>query len=956
MIRSLAARLALIAILSLSAASGVLAQISAAPTAAVQSAWPHDRSDLKPDPAIRFGVLANGMRYALRRQTVPADQTALRLWIDAGSLMETDAQQGLAHFLEHMAFNGSKDVQEGEMIKILERLGLSFGADTNASTSYSETIYKLDLPRSDDVTMDASLRLLREAASNLTIAQDAVERERGVILSEERGRDSPGYRVAVQRMAFLLKDQRLPTRQPIGKTDVLKSAPASVIIDFYTRWYRPERAVLVAAGDFDVATMEAKLRTVFGGWAAKGPSPSEPDAGPVATRGAAARLVVDPGAQSALQIAWMRPPDLSPDTAQNRGRDTLENLAVAILNRRYSALTRGAQPPFQGAGAFISAQENAAEAAGISVGLQPGRWREGLAAAEQEARRFTAFGVRQDELDREIEEGRASLRAAMAGAATRRPADLANEIVGSLADDAVVTSPADDLAAFEAVAKGLTASDINRIIPTIFQGQGPLVFMSSSTPIEGGESALLAALSASAQTAVAPVAASDATAWPYQAFGTPGQVAQRRLVKDLGATFIRFRNGVRLTVKPTKFRDDEVQVRVNIGSGLLDLRPDRQSPYWAAGALIEGGLGKIGVEDMERVLAAKVYGARFGITDDAYVLSGSTRTGDLPTQLQVLAAYLTDAAWGDAAFQRVRVAGKTIHDQYESTDQGVLARDLSGLLHRGDRRWTFPSRDEIAALTSAEVRATLGPGLAKGPIEVVIVGDVTVDQAIETVAASFGALPGRPAAASPRNRRVGFPPATPAPVTLTHKGRADQATAYLAWPTSDFWASPQRARDTAVLREVMRLRLLAQLREAQGVTYSPDVASQHSQTWAGWGYISASIEAPPDKLAGFFKDVETIARDLAVREVSADELARAKTPRLESLKRAQLTNGFWLGELSGAQVDARRLKAIREIIPGTERVTAADLRAAAQLRLRPERAWRLVVAPDTPQAAARPPP
>ena len=947
MIRSLGARLALVLALSLGATTGVLGQTPAAPAPAIQSAWPQDSSDLKPDPAIHFGVLPNGMRYALRRQTIPAGQTALRLRINAGSLMENDDQQGLAHFLEHMAFNGSKDVKEGEMIKILERLGLSFGGDTNASTSYSETIYKLDLPRSDDTTVDASLRLLREAASNLTIAQDAVERERGVVLSEERSRDAPGYRVAVQRMAFLLKDQRLPTRQPIGKTTILKSAPASAIAEFYARWYRPDRAVLVAAGDFDVEVMDAKIRKVFGGWVAKSPSPADPDPGPLAARGPSAKLVVDPGAQAALQIIWMRPADLSPDTTQNRRRDFLENLGLSVLNRRYSGLTRGPAPPFQGAGAFISGQENAAEASGVSVSIQPNRWREGLTAAEQEARRFVTFGVRQDELDREIEEGRASLRASLSGAATRRPADLANEIIGSLADKEVVTSPADDLAAFEAAVKGLTASDINAIIPTIFQGQGPLVFMSSPTPIEGGEPALLSALTASAQTAVTAGAASNVVVWPYPSFGTASPIVQRRTITDLGATFVQFRNGVRLTVKPTKFRDDEVQVRVNIGSGMLDLPRDRQSPYWAAGALIEGGLAKIGVEDMERVLAAKVYGARFGISDDAYVLSGSTRTGDLPTQLQVLAAYLTDAAWGEAAFQRVRVAGKTIHDQYESTDEGVLARDLSGLLHRGDGRWTFPSRDQIAAMTAADIRTNLGPRLARGPVEVVIVGDLTVDQAIEAVAATFGALPPRPTGSrvAVRSRRVGFPEAAPAPVQLTHKGRADQASAFIAWPTSDFWSNPQRARDIAVLREVLRLRLLDQLREAQGVTYSPDVTSQHSQTWTGWGYISAGIEAPPEKLPKFFADVDQIAADLRTNPVDADELARAKKPRLENLKRAQLTNGYWLGELSGAQADPRRLKSIREIIPGTERVTAADVQAAAQLRLRPERAWRLVVAP-----------
>ena len=949
MIRAIGAKLALAAALSFA-----LLSTSAPAVADPAREWPQAQSDLAPDPAIRFGVLPNGMRYALRRQTIPAQQTSLRLWIHAGSLMEAEDQRGLAHFLEHMAFNGSEGVKEGEMVKILERLGLSFGGDTNASTGFAETVYKFDLPKSSPATIDTSLMLFREIASRLSIRQDAVDRERGVVLSEERARDAPAYRAQIQRLAFLMPGQRLPNRLPIGKVEVLKTAPASRIADFYSQWYRPDRAVLVAVGDFDLDDMDARVRKAFSDWSPGQPGLADPDQGPIRPRGPEARVVVEPGVQASLQLIWTRPPPRSPDTAAKRRAELYENLGFAVLNRRFSAITRTADPPFQAAGAFETDQDDAMELTGVSVSLQPDRWREGLAAVEQGLRRLILHGVRQDELDREIEETRAALRATAASAATRRQSDLAGEIVDSLADRTVVTSPAADLEAFEAAVRDLRAATVNAAVADAYQGNGPLVFMASPTPIAGGNDALLAALTASQATPVAPSGETKAADWPYARFGPAGLVAQRRDIKDLGASFIRFRNGVRLTVKSTKFRDDEVLVRVNVGGGMLDLARDRQSPYWATGAFIEGGLGRIGVEDMERALAAKVYGARFAISDDAFVLSGATRTVDLPTQLQVLAAYLTDAAWGEAAFQRIKVAGQTVHAQYEATDEGVMSRDLSGLIHSGDRRWTFPSRQEIAAATLSDLRAAIAPSLAKGAIEIVVVGDVTVEQAVVMVAATFGALPSRatPRPLSTADRRVTFPKPAPAPIVLTHQGRADQASALIAWPTTDFWADPKRAREVAVLREVIRLRLTDQLREAQGVTYSPDVTSQHSQTWKGWGYISADIEAPPEKLPGFFRDVEAIAADLSAHQVGADELARAKTPRLEALQRARLTNGYWLGELSGAQADPRRLTAIRDLLPATRRVTAADIRRAAAARLVPGRAWKLIAVPAAAQAAA----
>jgi zinc protease len=896
------------------------------------------------------------MRYAIRRQQVPPGQAALRLRFDAGSMMETDAQQGLAHFLEHMAFNGSKEIKEGDMVKVLERLGLAFGADTNASTGFSETIYKLDLPRTDEETIDTALKVFRETAFDLTIAPEAVDRERGVVLSEERLRDTPGYRAVVERLKFLLKGQRLPERLPIGKVEVLKTAPAARIADFYRHWYRPERAVLVAVGDFDVDAMEAKIRAAFGDWKAAAPPLPDPTQGPVAERGAQARLFVDPGVTQSLQIAWASPPDLSADTRAKRRRDLIEMLGLSVLNRRYSAIARAPDPPFLGAGAYKGEQDDAAEIATVSVNAEAGHWREALEAAEREQRRLVRYGVRQDELDREIAEMRAALRAAAAGAATRRPADLAGEILRSLPDDTVVTSPADDLAMFEADVKGLTAETVNAALKTVFEGQGPLVFMTSPTPVEGGEKAILAALTASRQVAVTPPPQPRAVAWPYERFGAPGKVAERREIEDLGTTFVRFENGVRLTIKPTAFRDDEVLVRVNVGDGMLGLPGDRQSPYWAANAMIEGGLEKIGVEDMERVLAAKVYGARLSLTDDSFALTGATRTGDLPTQLQVLAAYLTEPAWREAAFLRIQAAGRTIHDQYESTDGGVLARDLQGIMHAGDRRWTFPSREEIAGADLADVKSAVMSQLRDGPVEVVIVGDVTVDAAIAQAAATFGALPPRRDAtpASAEDRTVGFPKPSPRPVTLTHKGRSDQAIGYIAWPTTDLWEDTQAALDTAILREVMELRLTDELREGQGVTYSPQVTSQHSLVWKGWGYIAATVEAPPDKLGEFFADTVKIAEDLRAHEVSPDELRRAKQPRIESLQKARLTNGYWLDQLSDAQADPRRLDFIRELIPGTEKVTAADVMRAARMWLKPGAAFKLVVEPQSVAAAERP--
>jgi zinc protease len=971
MIRPLRASVALAAALILASCAGGLRMPLVGAASAVAPArgaalelkpgeWPQAHSDVPADPEVRFGALPNGMRYAIRKQSIPKGEAALRLRFAAGSLMETDAQQGLAHFLEHMAFNGSKAVPEGDMVKILERLGLAFGADTNASTDHDETVYRLDLPRTDGETMDTSLMLMREVAANLTIDQGAVDRERGVVLSEERARDTPAYRIVKARQAFFFKGQRPPLRPPIGQVEILKTAPNSEIRNFYRTWYRPERAVLIAVGDFDVDAMEAKIRARFGDWTAARPASPAPDMGPVEKRGPEAKLVVDPGAPASIQIAWTSPPDLAADTKAKRRHDLYEQLGFAVLNRRFSGLARDAEPPFIGAGAFKGTQFRAADIVMITVNTETNRWRQAVSAVEQEQRRAVQYGVRQDELDREIEELRAGLKADVAGAATRRPGQLAGEILGSLDDDEVVSSPAQELADFEAAVKGLKAETVSAALKAAFKGEGPLVFMSGPKAIPGGEPALLSAITDSRKVAVTPPAAPRQINWPYESFGTPGKVAETKEITDLDTVFVRFENGVRLTIKPTKFRDDEVLVRVNVGDGLLDLSPDRQSAAWGSGAFIEGGLKQISAEDMERVLAAKVYGARFSISDDAFVLSGSTRTDDVDTQLQVLAAYLTEPGWRPEAFKRLKSSGRTIHDQYAATDSGVLARDLAGLLHRGDRRWTFPSRQEIVDAKLEDLTGQVSPAMGSGPVEVLVIGDITVEKATEAVAATFGALPPRPAPKPilDAQRKAYFPDPVSQPLRLTHKGRADQAIGYIAWPTTDFFADPQRARETAVMGEVLSLRLVNELRETQGATYSPNVTFNHSFVWQGWGYVSASVEVPPEKLAEFFSDVRKIAADLRTKEIDADELARAKTPRIDRIEKARVTNGYWLNELSGAQADPRRLDAIRAAIVGNERVTPADIKRVAELYLRDDKAWKLEVLPEKvgETADARPTP
>ncbi len=919
------------------------------PFASRDRLWPQSYSDLPANPDIRFGVLANGMRYAVMHNATPSGQTSLRMRVGSGSLEETDAEQGLAHFLEHMSFKGSTHVPNGDMIRILQRHGLAFGADTNAQTGFTQTVFELDLPQSGADDIGTGLMLLRDIGGELTIPAGPMDTERGVVLSEERLRDTPSYDAFKAQWRFQFKGQRIADRLPIGKVDIIKSASPELLRTLYRANYRPDRTTLIAVGDFDPAAMEAEIKARFSDWTPVGPETPTPDLGAPMPRGEAALVIVQPGISPSLTLSWVAPFDPTPDSFARERRDTVEAIALAALNRRLERIAHTDAPPFLAAGAGRSNEERSAKIASLRVLFRSGGWRPALDAAVRAQRQALRYGFSPAEIAREVTEMRVRLRDAAAGAATRRTPALADEIARSVDEQGVETTPAEDLSLFERFVAGLTPAQVGAALANAFQGSGPLVSVASPEPVEGGEAALKAAFDqAEAAPVTPPVEAADKS-WTHTRFGQPGRVVEQREVADLGVTFVRFANGVRLSVKPTAFAKDQVEVAVHFGEGRLGLSKAAPSPWWATSAFAAGGLNDLSFEQLQQVLADKSVSVETGLEDDSFLLSGTTRPQDLDVQLQLLAAYMTAPGWRREAFDRSRNMTALSLSELDSTPEGVQTRDLAALERSGDPRWRLPSPSQLAATNLDDLKAMLQPGLTTGPIEVEMVGDTTVARAIASVAATFGALPPRPPEATPAGGdAIRFPAPSPDIVIRTHKGRADQSIAYIAWPATDFFADMQQSRVLNMTADILGSRLIDQVRIAEGATYSPAAHAELSQTFPGYGFLYGSVETPPTKLDHFYANVDRITTDMAHQGVSGDELERARRPHVQQILKAQQTNGYWTTMLHLAQTDPRRLTLIRDSVPGYGRVSTQDIRRASQTYLAQGHAWRFEVQPVDP--------
>src|SRR5258706_10215902 len=691
-------------------------------TAADAPAWPWAKSYIPVDPAIRFGTLPSGMRYAIMKNTTPKGEVSMRLRIGAGSLEESDAQQGLAHSLEHMAFRGSAHVPEGDVFQLLQRLGLRVGADANASTGPTQTIYQWDLPKADKPTLDTAFMLARDIVSELSLKPEAFEAERGPVLSEERLRASPGYRAFEAQNHFLLKGQLAPERSPIGKVEVIRNAPVSLVADFYRDYYRPERAALVIVGDIDPDAIETEIKIGLSDWNPSGTGRPDPNLGAPPKRGQEALVYAEAGAPQSVAISWMSPYDDSPDNVANRKRDRIEGIGLSILNQRFAQVAQNADAPFQAAGAGVGNTTRSAKIASLRVSYAGDKWQRALEEADKIRRQVLAQGVTQQEVDRQVTSSLTAAQANVAGSSTRVSRNLAQGLVGAIDNDDVFNAPATGLAMTEAQLKGLTAEQVNAALRTIFVGNGPLLFLSSPKPVEGGEAMLASvfnrAEAATMQDAVQP----EMVAWPYTNFGTPGQVVETRRIEDLDATLIRFSNGVRLTVKPTKFRADQILVSVNLAGG--DLAFPKDHTVLNPGAYVSGGLAAMSFIDLRRTLTGKIASVGFGIDDDAFSLSGSTRPADPDPDMQVLAAYVTAPGWRSEPFQQSLTSLSDSLPKLDTSPMALFGAKFPELLHPGDARWAYPTMADVGQARLDQVKAIIQPALANAPIEMTMVGDV----------------------------------------------------------------------------------------------------------------------------------------------------------------------------------------------------------------------------------------
>lgn len=930
-----------------------------------ETPWLYEDSNIPVDREWLFGEMDNGLRYAVRRNGVPPRQVSIRVRIDAGSLYEEDSEQGYAHLLEHLLFRESKYLGQAEAIAAWQRMGATFGADTNALTSPTQTVFKLDIPDIDRAKLYESFRLLSGMIREPVLSNENVAAERPIVLAEKRENGGAAERISDLFRSTIFAGQRLATRSPIGTVETLEAASGDSVQAFYDRWYRPENAVIVVAGDADPEILAGLVEQWFGDWQGTGEPGVAPDFGdPVAPQGAAIAagtdlplgelaVGVEPDLPRSFNYAIMRPWRKVEDTIVYNEGLMLDRLALEIINRRLETRARGG-------GSFLTAQayqDDVSRSADMTiVGFRPltGDWKAALADVRGVIADAIASPPTQEEIDREAAQFEVAYTNYVEQAPVESGRNHADNLVNAVDIRETVAAAQVVLDVFQGMRDRLIPEEVHARTRSLFEGDVVRGFYVTPAIGEADEQQLRLALASEAVIdPTARLAAGTISFDELPPVGEPGAIAALGPLGVFDIEQVEFANGVRALLWANDAEPGRLTVKVRFGAGYRAFDADN-AVYAPIGetALIASGLGELDQNDIDRLATGRKLGFQFAIDDAVFTFTAQTRAADVADQLYLFAEKLADPRWDADPVIRAKAAAELAYNSYSTSPGAVLTRDLEYLTTDRDPRFATPTPEMLEQVTPEGFREVWEPLLAQGPVEVLVFGEFDRDEVLEQLRLTFGALPERtPIAPEVVARVPEFPEVEEAPVVLTHRGDANQAAAVIAWPSGGGVDGTREARQLEVLTEVFSNRLLEDLRERLGASYSPQVFSDWPLDIDGGGRIIVLAQLEPELVPVFFAEADKIAIDLATNPPSADEIARATEPLSQRIRRASTGNQFWLYKLEGATTDPRRVQLLPSLLYDYTNASPQNLQFLADRYFAGSEPLKLAVIPEGQELA-----
>jgi zinc protease len=859
-------------------------------------------SELPVNPLVKVGKLENGMTYYIMQNTRPENRAEMRLVVNAGSILETDEQQGLAHFVEHMAFNGSTNFEKNELVEYLESIGMRFGADLNAYTSFDETVYMLELPMDDEDVVNKGMQVLVDWASELSFEHEEIDKERGVILEEKRSRSSGASRIRDKQFPVLLNGSKYASRLPIGTTEVLENFEYETIKKFYHDWYRPDLMAIVAVGDFDVSKMEQKIKEKFGA-IAKHPNPPLREMVEVQDHSEFLfSIESDPEATStSLALYHKMEPTVDRKVIDYR-KSMVPRLYSTMLNERYRELLQDANPPFLGASSGKGGFVRTKDVYMLRCSVKDGGIARGLEALLIEAERVKQHGFLETELERAKTNILRRMEQSYNEREKTRSGSHAAEFVRNYLTEEPIPGIEVEYELYKKYLPTITIREVNKLTDELMPEENRVLTVSMPEkedfpkPTEEELRAVIAKVeSMELEPYVDEVANKPLTEVPTDG----AKVTAEQTHDDVGVTEWTLGNGVRVLLKPTDFKADEILIgAVSPGGQGHVSDADYPSGSMAANIVNMGGVGDFDAIKLRKALTGKVARINPYISGEYEGFSGSAAPKDLETALQLVYMYFSAPRKDTTAFEsfKTRMQGflANARNQPESVFGDTLRSTMSNYHPR-----SRPMNEEWLGELDLETAFDFYTDRFRDASDFTFffVGNFQPEELKPMVETWLGALP-------VTNRKEtwkdpGVRPPTGVIKKEVHKGIDDKSLVAVVF-TGDYEWSYANNYAISSLEELLTIRLREQIREEKGGTYGVGV-NMNIDKYPEQDYMMLiNFGTRPERVEELTGELFSVLN--SVRNEPADQETIDKIKEMQRRERETnlKENNWWISQLQGA--------------------------------------------------------
>jgi zinc protease len=899
------------------------------PVASAHSAAPAADGPLPLYAKVHKGTLPNGLTYYVLAHHVPEHRAQLWLAVNAGSILEDDDQRGLAHFVEHMAFNGTQRFPKQALVDFLEKSGVSFGADLNASTSFDQTVYTLQVPTDRPELVSRAIGILRDLSDAVTFDPVEVDKERGVVLEEWRLHRGAQTRLFDKHAPVLFRGSKYAERIPIGKPEVIQGAPRDALVRFYKDWYRPDLMAVVAVGDFDQAHVEAQIRREFASLAAS-PSPRPRPA--VALPPQSEPLVsveADPEATSTTVSILAQVPHRPEVTKSDYRRVRAEQLYRTMLNARLDELRRLPDAPFLSATMSSGSFVRTADSFTLSATVKEDGVREGLAALLEEELRIERYGFTASELQRarlEMLEWSERWVKEYEKSDSHR---IAAEIVRNFMVQEAMPGPQRELALVRELLPTITLEELNGIGATLSKRSRLFIASGPATMTKPTEAAIKAMATEVQSRDVKPYDDAIPTAPLLATKPAPGSVVATRTTPELGVTEWTLSNGVRVVMKPTNFKNIDIRVAAYAPGGTSLARDaDFESAQYASSVAGQGGVGAFDAVALRKVLAGSAVSVNAFVTETEEGLTGATAPNDLERTLQVIHLMFTAPRRDEGAFSAWRAREFERAKDRQRSPEAAFRDELLVASAQNHRRRQPTTTATIEKVDLDKALSFFKDRFADASaFTFFLVGNLDLEKTKGLVQTYLGSLPATHHNESWRDVHVRRPPGVVKKVVT--KGTEPKSLVSLTFHGDAGW-SRDAQNDVQMLGEVLRIRLREVLREDMGGVYGVGVGGGIDRRPRQEYGFTVSFGCAPENVDKLEKAVWDEIKALQDHGMAEDTLAKVREQRRRAHELNLNDNGWWLHQLEHAYDYGEDPKLILDFDSQVDKVTSDRVRDAAR--------------------------